>query len=199
MKAQDAFDHLDPTFFARSLPSSDTWRIYDLFRDDCAFIDIETSGCYGDITVVGVYDGDDILTLVKGRGLDKENLRSVLSKYKMLVSFNGLSFDVPVIDRCFNRIVPHVPHLDLRHPLARLGFTGGLKKIEKEMGIRRTADICGDDVVMLWNRYASTGDRESLRILVEYNADDARNLKPIADYVCSSLERAMKGRIMLGV
>ena len=188
-------DH-DSSYFADRLPNSETWRLYDHFSDDCLFLDIETTGYYGDITVIGMYDGNDVMTLVKGQGLSKHNLKRILSNYKMLVTFNGKSFDVPVINRYFNNVVPDIPHLDLRFPLARLGFTGGLKKIEEALNIRRSSDtegMSGEDAVFLWHDYIRTGNIDSLNLLVEYNTEDIVNLKPLAGFVFDEMrEKILK-------
>lgn len=197
-KLDEAGKHLaghDSSYFTRILPKSEAWRLYDHFSDDCLFLDIETTGYYGDITVIGMYDGDQTMTLVKGQSLDKDNIRDILSRYKMLVTFNGLSFDIPVINRYFNNVVPDIPHLDLRFPLARLGFTGGLKTIEADLNILRSDDtdgLSGEDAMHLWHDYIRNGNRESLDLLVEYNTEDIVNLKPIADFVF----RGMKQRLM---
>ncbi|MBU2561004.1 MAG: ribonuclease H-like domain-containing protein [Nanoarchaeota archaeon] len=185
-------DH-DSSYFKGRLPSSEAWRLYDHFSDDCLFLDIETTGYYGDITVVGMYDGREVMTLVRDRSLTKENMRDILSRYKMLVTFNGLSFDVPVINRYFNGVMPDIPHLDLRFPLAKLGFTGGLKRIEERMGIRRseeTQGLSGEDAVRLWRNHMR-GDPRALDILVEYNTEDIVNLKPLAGFVFDEMKKRM--------
>ena len=182
------------SYFKGKLPNSETWRLYDFFSDDCLFLDIETTGYYGDITVIGMYDGREVMTLVKNQGLTKENLKDIVSRYKMLVTFNGLSFDVPVINRYFNKVIPDVPHLDLRFPLAKLGFTGGLKRIEERMNIKRsdgTKGLAGEDAVHLWNDYVKNGNKESLNLLVEYNTEDIINLKPLAGFVFDSMKKRM--------
>lgn len=138
------------------------------------------------------------MTLVKNRSLDKYNLKKILSHCSMIVTFNGLSFDVPVLNRCFNRIVPDVPHLNLRFPLKRLGFTGGLKLIEQKLGImrsERTAGMSGNAAVSLWHDYVATGNQDSLEFLVEYNTEDVVNLRPIADFVFAM----MKKKVMMHV
>jgi len=181
-------------YFKDKLPVSEVWRLYDFFSDDCVFIDIETSGSYGDITVIGMYDGVNVMTLVKNQSLTKKNLRDVLSRYKMIVSFNGIPFDVPAINRYFNSVVPEVPHLDLRFPLAKLGFTGGLKKIEKNLGILRDANtqgLCGEDAINLWQEYTKTGNMDALNLLVEYNTEDVVNLKPLARFVFDEMKKKM--------
>lgn len=191
-EARTHLDMHDSAYFAERFPKSEAWRMYDHFSDDCLFLDIETSGCYGDITVVGMYDGSEVITLVKNRNLDKESLQRIISGYRMLVTFNGLPFDVPVINRCFNRVVHSIPHLDLRFPLMKIGFTGGLKKIEKELGIVRSRDaegMSGEDAVHLWHDYAMTGSTDALNLLVEYNTADVVNLKPIADFVFAEMKK----------
>jgi len=181
-------------YFTGKLPRSEAWRLYDFFRDDCLFLDIETTGYYGDITVIGMYDGRDVKTLVKDRSLDKHNLKEILSRHKMIVTFNGLSFDVPVINRYFNGVVPDVPHLDLRFPLAKLGFTGGLKAIEERLDVKRsdaTHGLAGEDAVRLWHEYKKTGNDDALNLLVEYNTEDIINLRPLADFVFSEMKKNM--------
>ena len=180
------------SYFTEKLPRSEAWRLYDFFSEDCLFLDIETTGYYGDITVIGMYDGNDVMTLVKGKTLDKKNIRDILSRYKMLVTFNGLSFDVPVINRYFNGVVPDIPHLDLRFPLAKLGFTGGLKKIEERLGISRsdsTEGLSGEDAVHLWHDYARNGNKDALDLLVEYNTEDIINLRPLAGFVFKEMRK----------
>jgi len=196
-KLSEAKKHLldqDSKYFSGVLPVSEMWRLYDTFSDDCVFLDIETTGYYGDITVLGMYDGRDTMTLVKHRNLTKENVKDILKRYKMIVTFNGLSFDVPVINRYFDGVVPSVPHLDLRFPLKKLGFTGGLKQIEESVGIKRSAattGLRGEDAIHLWQEYMSTGDADALDLLVEYNTEDVLNLKPLANFVFSSMKRRL--------
>ncbi len=194
IEAKKAVRDYDSSFFI-SFPPSEVWRTYDFFRDDALFLDIETSGYYGDITVLGCYDGDRTFTLVKDRSLTKRNLQQLFLGKKLIVTFNGASFDLPVIDRYFPGILPDVPHLDLRFPLARLGLSGGLKQIEKDVGISRSAIVDGmrgEDAVALWHDYLLTGNPDSLDRIVAYNEEDVLNLRPLADFVFKSLSRRLK-------
>jgi uncharacterized protein YprB with RNaseH-like and TPR domain len=50
----------DASFFHSNLPSDQRWRLYDAFKEYCAFLDVETTGLnpHGDtITVAGLFDG----------------------------------------------------------------------------------------------------------------------------------------------
>ena len=197
MKAKEAMARHDAGFFS-SIPLSCNWRLWDLFKDDAVFLDIETSGYYGNITIVGLYDGLDTKIMVRGHNLDKELLRRELSQYKLLVTFNGASFDLPVIRRYFGDIIPDIPHIDLRGVCSRAGLKGGLKSIERQIGISRPdelAHVYGDDAAFLWHKYMMTGDEKYLGILIRYNEQDIINLKPLAELAISELWKRTFGRV----
>lgn len=182
-KLQEAKDNLrngNSSYFSQ-MP--DQWRLYNEFKDDAVFLDIETNGYYSGITVIGLCDGFDTKTFVRGFNLERSLLVKELSKYKLVVTFNGASFDLPVIDRFFN-FRPHIPHIDLRFVCQKLGFTGGLKAIEKQFNIKRRPEVnglSGEDAVYLWEMWKSSGDRDYLNKLVWYNEEDILNLKPLAE------------------
>lgn len=191
VKASEAVRENNSSFFAEKLPPGEMWRLYDFFSEEACFLDIETTGYYGDITVVGLYDGLDTKIFVKGFNLDPRQLREELGKYKLLVTFNGSSFDLPVIERFAKDVVPGIPHLDLRHTCSKLGLVGGLKKIEHDLGIKRQEDVqqmSGSEAVYLWNMWISTREQKYLDLLVKYNEEDIINLKPIAQYCYTGLK-----------
>lgn len=182
-ESQRSLDRRDHRHFARGLPSSEQWRAWRDFRDRVAYLDIETTGCSGSdmVTVVGIYDGARTSSFVAGDNLDQ--FPDVLERYAMLVTFNGASFDLPFLRRCFPGLEFDQLHLDLMHTLRRLGLRGGLKKIERRVGIERDDDLAGLggwDAVRLWNEYRA-GREESLRTLIRYNAADIENLELLAE------------------
>ena len=188
----DAKSHLrneNSSFFTKIMRAGDQWRLYDSFKDSAVYLDIETNGYYGGITVIGLSDGYDAKTFVRGFNLDRSLLLKELSKYKLIVTFNGGSFDLPMIKRYFG-IDFRVPHVDLRFVCQKMGLVGGLKAIEKELGIKRRDEvvgISGQDAVYLWEMWKSTGNREYLEKLVMYNEEDILNLLPLAQKVIPEL------------
>lgn len=183
MKAKSALNKNDTHFFDSLLPSSDTWRLYTRFRDECAFLDIETSSYYGNITVIGIYDGERTKMMIRGFNLDRELFLKEIKKYKLLVTFNGKAFDVPVIKRYFHCDFK-IPHVDLMHVCRKVNLTGGLKKIEKTLGIRRAKEVeevNGLDAIYLWNMFKTTKERKYLDLLIKYNEEDIINLQRVAD------------------
>ncbi|MCP4667309.1 MAG: exonuclease [Deltaproteobacteria bacterium] len=187
--------HLDDIrFFSDRLSSGDMWRLFKAFEEKAVYLDIETSGGYqgmDEITVIGLYDGKDVYTFVSGRNLDQ--FETAISDYDLVITFNGATFDLPFIRRAFKNISLPAAHIDLRYVLKRLGYRGGLKKIEKVLGILRGPDIDGMDgyeAVRLWRAY-TWGDNAALARLIQYNTADIVNLKPLMERGYAE----MKGRL----
>ena len=202
-RAADRLQAEDTHHFATLLSTKDHWRCYEEFRRRAIFLDIETTGtsARAAITVVGMYDGRRMHTLVDGQNLTEDNLRAVLSHAGIIVTFNGASFDLPVIEASFPGAIPAVPHLDLKHLLRRLGRGGGLKAIEREMGVKRDLRIqylTGQDAVYLWRLWRKRGAWNALEALKEYNSEDCVNLKTIADSACSEMRNRLMGQSQEG-
>jgi uncharacterized protein YprB with RNaseH-like and TPR domain len=168
-------------FFARSLPAREHWRAYPEFRQRIAYLDIETTGLSLDhaVTVIGLYDGTGVHTFVRGDNMDE--FPDAVSRYALLVTFNGATFDLPFLRRAFPSLPFDQLHVDLRYALSRLGHGGGLKAIEGRLGIRRspeTKGLDGFDAVRLWHEYLR-GSEASLELLIRYNTEDVRNLEDL--------------------
>jgi len=182
-------------FFAERLASSDTWRLFSRFRHRAVYLDIETSGLYqgvDEITVIGIYDGQSVKTFVQGINLDE--FETAIAPYDLIITFNGSQFDLPFIRRQFPNITLPPAHIDLRFFLKKLGYTGGLKVIEKSFGLSRDSDVDGLDgyaAVLLWHAYQN-GDRGALDRLIQYNTADIVDLEPLMEQGCEE----MKERLM---
>jgi uncharacterized protein YprB with RNaseH-like and TPR domain len=166
-------------FFAQLLPVREHWRLYGDFHELTAYLDIETgplgNGRQG-ITVVGLFDGREFRSFVHGDNLHA--LEYYLRRYDLLVTFNGKTFDLPLIERDLG-IPIHQAQIDMKVFLHRLGYHGGLKRIERQWGILREDDIAGltgFDAVLLWARHRR-GDPEALGRLLAYNRADVVNLE----------------------
>ncbi|MBO4551675.1 MAG: ribonuclease H-like domain-containing protein, partial [Candidatus Methanomethylophilaceae archaeon] len=125
-----------------------------------------------------------------------ETLQEALDGSKMLVTFNGKCFDVPVLRYSFPNVDLDIPHFDLRYGCGRIGLKGGLKPIERMLGITRADeihDVDGEEAVRLWMNWEKRGDSESLRILTEYNRADTINLETISGMVYDRLVREYAG------
>lgn len=185
----------DSRYFRAKLHEKHMWRLLRDFRPGTIYLDIETTGISlrAPVTVVGVHAGNKTHTLVKGRNLDGRTLGAILSAADLVVTFNGKGFDMPVLRAQFPGWIPDVPHVDLRHLLARLGHHGGLKSIERSLGVlrdRRVEMMTGADAVYLWRLWETKGKSNALDLLIEYNAADCENLKTLADYAYERMRQA---------
>lgn len=191
LNSQEALNSKNHQFFAEGLGAREAWRAWSEFRQSCVYLDIETDG--GDsghsTTCVGLYDGAAFRCLVKDQ--DLSFFPDIISHYGMIVTFFGSGFDIPMLRKAFAGFHFDHIHLDLCHTLKRLGFRGGLKKIEKQLGIFRgeeTEGLNGMDAIRLWRNYLR-GDEKSLEQLIAYNRDDVVNLETLAEITYSKLER----------
>ncbi|MBI2558151.1 ribonuclease H-like domain-containing protein [Candidatus Woesearchaeota archaeon] len=194
LNARKALYSFDSGYFLNLLPQSEMWRLYDFFKEDAVFLDIETTGLSkneDDITVFGLYDGISTKTMIKGINLDFNILKKELQKYKLIVTFNGASFDLPFIEKRYPNLLPKIPNFDVKSVTSRLGLKGGLKNIEKILSIRRSSIVdrfYGGDALTLWRMYRATGDDYYLNLLVEYNEYDIINLKTVAEHCVKKMK-----------
>ena len=168
----------DPGFFASRLANGESWRLFRHFRRRTAYLDIETTGLGEDaaITTIALYDGDTVSTFVNGRNLD--DFPDAVSRFQVLVTYNGKGFDIPFIERFF-RISLAQAQIDLRFVLAKLGFKGGLKGCERMLGLSRGLldGVDGLFAVRFWRFYQHSGDERYLHTLLAYNIEDTVNLE----------------------
>jgi hypothetical protein len=108
-----------------------------------------------------------------------------LEEASMIVTYNGKSFDMPLLRTRFvmNRMpVPAAkPHLDLVHVARRIHGqrlkNRTLVNIENEvLGRERVGDVAGADVVACYMHYLRTGDESALSGVIEHNAADVLSM-----------------------
>lgn len=182
----------DALWFGDALPPAQQWRLFPHFRHLAAYVDIETTGlsrlddC---ITTIALFDGKRVRTYVQGENL--EAFADDILPYKLLVTWNGRGFDAPILRRSL-----HIPldkgvmaHLDLLPVFRSLGLRGGLKNVEKSLGLNR-GELDGVDgwaAVRLWREYERSGDRRVLETLLAYNVADVLGLEYLAEYALARL------------
>ncbi len=192
MQAAELLKEDDSFALADLIPKSEHWRMFDHFKDDAAYLDIETDGLSRDalVTVVTVHRKNQTYTLTEGFDLDSESLSKALEGSKILVTYNGSCFDVPVLRNSFPEVDFDIPQYDLRFASRKVGYKGGLKPLEIELGIHRSEDILDVDGAMavhLWHQWKRNGDDDALNILQEYNRADTVNLEYIAGVIYGKL------------
>ncbi len=193
-QSETALAEENGSWFSRRLPTSEYWRLYSAFRHRTAFLDIETTSLSpfdGIVTVVSVHSGEKTRSFVADD--DLEELPAYLRSFQLLVTFNGRIFDVPFLEYRFPGLVVPPAHVDLRYLLHRLGYVGGLKRIEQEIGVGDRSGvegIYGRDAVRLWEEFRR-GKTASLETLIRYNQADTVNLQPLTEFAIGQLEQRL--------
>jgi uncharacterized protein YprB with RNaseH-like and TPR domain len=154
-----------------------------------AYLDIETTGLtpYGcDITVIGIHicrgEETEFVQLV-GRDITVADILAALQGVEVLYTYNGSRFDLPFIHaRLGINLAELFPHHDLMFDCWRKNLYGGLKGVERQLGLKRKLpDMDGWDAVRLWWKYVDSFDLDALHTLCEYNKEDVINLKTLKE------------------
>ncbi|MCK5242923.1 ribonuclease H-like domain-containing protein [bacterium] len=146
-------------------------------RKKTAYLDIETS-YQGVITVIGIHFLGDKTHQLVGKDITAMNLLDILNDTAMIKTYNGNRFDLPVIrERLGVDLKALYPHQDLMYQCWKHHLKGGLKAVERQLGVNRdTEGVDGIQAMELWARWQDQGDEKSLQILLKYNREDIENL-----------------------
>lgn len=166
--------------------------------DGALYLDTETTGLGSAMVFMlgsmRVSDSGIVLRQVFARDYSEERAlieswTGMLGAADMLVSFNGKSFDLPVLrDRTgFHGLetVKEPPHLDLLHAARRRWKDDlpdcRLQTLEWSIcGRRRTGDIPGEDIPAAYHRFVRTGEPADMLSVFHHNALDLITLAEIA-------------------
>lgn len=188
----------DYKWIADALPERDRWRMLSFATDRTAALDIECARIGNAripvlISVCRSRGGCE--TLVRGEDLYRDRLDRLLEGVDVLLTFNGSSFDLPLLSERGFGMARYV-HLDLRRYSRRAGLNGGLKRIERTIGIRRPRELefsTESQASYLWNLWVSKGNRRAIDLLVRYNRQDAESLFPLSNIIYRRLkEKTLK-------
>ena len=128
-------------------------------------------------------DREGVATFRRGHSLQQVPDR--LAKSPLWVTFNGSVFDVPALEKNFEKFPKPLVHLDLRFLIRHAKLKGGLKGVEDSIGLGRPPHLKGVrglDAIRLWREWNATRNLTALRILVEYNLYDAINLRSVLEW-----------------
>ena len=171
-----------------------------------AFLDIETTGLAGGagtlafLIGVGVVESEQfILRQFFLRDPDEEpallsGVAELLKDRSGLITYNGRSFDVPIVQTRFTMArrrfsFDHLPHLDLLPPARRL-WRGryencSLGTLEGAvLNVQRTGeDVPGWMIPQLYVEYLRSGDARQMRRVIYHNAEDILSMVTLAAHI----------------
>lgn len=181
----------------------DSWNTERLL-----FLDTETTGLSGGAGTVAFEIGAGWIEprgmvirqyIIRDYSQEGDMLRDIaklIEQADTLVTFNGKSFDLPLLESrmVMNRIRVHVterPHLDLLHAARRvyklrLGRCNLTTLEEAVLGKTRCDDLPGAQVPERYFTYLKTGEFALLEDVLRHNFDDVRSLAELTAVICSA-------------
>lgn len=192
----DEIRAIDPLYSGKS------WEISRVL-----FLDTETTGLSGGAGTVAFEIG---IGFIEQRGMvirqyimrdySEEaamltEIASLLQRFDTVVTFNGKSFDLPLLESRFvmNRIriqITQMPHLDLLHAARRV-YKLRLKRCnlasleEAVLGQQRDDDLPGAQVPQRYFDYIKTREFSLLEDVLRHNLDDVKSLAALTGHLCT--------------
>jgi len=201
----DTLRLLDPSLVPNAAPGADARTI---------FVDLETTGLSGGAGTVAFLVGcgwfdmgafqvrQFLLTSYAAERALLDAVASCFDAASLLVTYNGKTFDVPVMETrwMFHRMrmpLEAVRHFDMLHParrlwrardgaadaLARAGADDGgcrLGTLERVLcGVRRVGDVPGLEIPGRYFQFLRTGDARPLEPVLEHNRLDLVSLAAV--------------------
>jgi len=183
---------------------------------DILFLDTETTGLAGGtgtyvflIGLAHLEEGELVLRqhLLRDIGAESafvEHLKAELAPYRACASYNGKTFDIPLLRTRFvmairSELTVDESHLDLLHPARRLwkdrfGSTT-LRQLEDSiLDDGRVGDIPGSFIPDAYFHYLRRGEEAIIAPVLDHNARDVISLVRIADHVARAVLAARGGR-----
>ena len=197
-------------------------RISDLDFSKFAFLDTETSGLSGGtgtyaflVGVARFVDGEFRLQQFFMRDPAEEpalleGLANFLAPCKALITFNGKSFDAPLLTTRYSLHGIPVPYKNYSHidllPLARRLWrdrlpSRALKYLEENiLGLARSTDeVPGYEIPWLYFDYLRTGDARPLGGVFYHNAMDVVTMAALLSHINNMLETPYDGHVQHGL
>ena len=162
------------------------------------FLDTETTGLaggtgtYAFLVGAGYFESDTFCLrqyFMRHPGEEPALLAAIgdlLAAFPLWVTFNGKTFDVPLLETRFlltrrERLAPPTHHLDLLHPARRMWRTRlpscALGSLERAiLGVQREVDVPAWTIPGLYFDYVRRGRCEPLRGVFAHNAEDLLSL-----------------------
>jgi len=185
-------------------------RLKEIDINKTVFLDTETTGLAGGagtyifLVGVGYFEGDQFcVRQYFMRDFNEERallsaVNELLSKYEAIVSYNGKTFDFPLIQSRFimsgmKLNLKNPGHFDLLYPARRLWKRRlencSLSTVERDiLGVIRENDVPGYLVPEIYFRYLKTKDARALKQVFEHNLQDIISLVALVSRMCFLVE-----------
>lgn len=193
----------DPAF------TGDCWNLRELL-----FLDTETTGLSGGAGTVafeigvgfidwrGLVIRQYVMRDYGEEGAMLADIAELIERHPTIVSFNGKSFDLPLLESrmIMNRIrmkVTQLPHFDLLHACRRvyklrLGRCNLATLEEAVLGQGRDDDLPGAQVPQRYFDYLKTHEFALLEDVLRHNFQDVQSLAELTGHLCAVFRQPEK-------
>ena len=185
-------------------------RLKEIDINKTVFLDTETTGLAGGagtyifLVGAGYFEGDQFCVrqyFMRDYNEERALLSAVnelLSNFEAIVSYNGKTFDVPLIQSRFimsgmKLNLENPGHFDLLYPTRRLWKRRlencSLSTVERDiLGVIRENDVPGYLVPEIYFKYLKTKDARALKQVFEHNLQDILSLVALVSRMCCLVE-----------
>jgi len=196
-----------------------TWGLSEILKEpDLGNLDPE-QGLYLDIETTGLSAAEGAFPFMIGVGYFEKKvfkvvqffardyeeepatlnlLMELVKKKSHLITFNGRSFDVPMLDARlraakFDARLGNLPHIDLLVPARRLwkycdhGCSLGALE-NSRLGFVRHGDVPGYEIPPLYNQYTRSRDLRKLVVVFTHNVYDVISMVVLQARICQVLQ-----------
>ena len=185
-------------------------RLKEIDINKTIFLDTETTGLAGGagtyifLVGVGYFEGDQFcVRQYFMRDYNEERallsaLNDLLSNFKAVVTYNGKTFDLPLMESRYimsgmKMSLKDPYHFDLLYPVRRLWKrrleSCSLSTVEREiLKVIRDDDVPGYLIPEIYFRYLRTKDARAIKQVFEHNLQDILSLVALVSRMCFLVE-----------
>ncbi|MGB6371070.1 MAG: ribonuclease H-like domain-containing protein [Atribacterota bacterium] len=185
-------------------------RLKEIDINKTVFLDTETTGLAGGagtyvfLVGVGYFEGDQFcVRQYFMRDYNEERallsaLNDLLANFKAVVTYNGKTFDLPLMESRYimsgmKMSLKDPYHFDLLYPARRLWKrrleSCSLSTVEREiLKVIRDDDVPGYLIPEIYFRYLRTKDARAIKQVFEHNLQDILSLVALVSRMCSLVE-----------
>ena len=185
-------------------------RLKEIDINKTVFLDTETTGLAGGagtyvfLVGVGYFEGDQFcVRQYFMRDYNEERallsaLNDLLSNFKAVVTYNGKTFDLPLMESRYimsgmKMSLKNPYHFDLLYPARRLWKrrleSCSLSTVEREiLKVIRDDDVPGYLIPEIYFKYLRTKDARALKQVFEHNLQDILSLVALVSRMCFLIE-----------
>ena len=166
------------------------------------YVDIETTGLSptnDEITIIGLLCNGEFQQFIEHINLKAYYVDEFIMMHEPteVVGYNSNKFDIPFMESFGVETLSNLKQTDLMYQCHSLNLKGGLKAVEKILGIERKYEPLNFfQQKALWKKWINNNDWSALDRLLAYNREDVINLPSVEEKLKQRLGKKEKSNSM---